>query len=387
MYLKHFCSVLFSQNVRQHCYRKDTLRLLCTTMASESSVVTRDEMHDFIIRCMEKVGTKREHAQALADLLVAADYRGHYSHGLNRLDMYVKDIKAKMCVSDKEPEIVKETAATALVNGNNLLGPVVGKFCIDVAIKKAKEAGIGWVSAYGSNHFGIAGWYAIRAMEQGLIGMAFTNTSPLMVPTRARKPILGTNPISCAAPANNGDSFVLDMATTAVALGKLEINERKGLEIPLGWGCDVNGKATKNPSEATGLMPLGGTEECSGYKGYGLSMMVEVFCGILAGAQFGSNIRKWKTTDRIADLGQCFVAIDPNAFAPGFTDRISELNATLRNQEPAAGEEEVLVPGDPERKHMDKCNALGGIPYHTNQITYANNLASELGIQPLKTLN
>ncbi|KAH9515408.1 hypothetical protein Btru_014379 [Bulinus truncatus] len=387
MHLADFSRFFLSQNVRQFCFHKVSLRLFSTTMASESPVVTRDEMHSFIVRCMEKVGTKTNHANALADLLVAADYRGHYSHGLNRLDMYVKDIQSKMCVSDNEPEIVKETAATALVNGNNLLGPVVGKFSIDVAIKKAKEAGIGWVSAKGSNHFGIAGWYAMRAMEQGLIGMAFTNTSPLMVPTRGRKPILGTNPISCAAPANNGDSFVLDMATTAVALGKLEINERKGLEIPLGWGCDVNGKATKNPSEATGLMPLGGTEECSGYKGYGLSMMVEVFCGVLAGAHFGSNIRKWKTTDKIADLGQCFVAIDPSAFAPGFTDRISELNGILRGQEPAEGEEEVLVPGDPERKHMDKCDKLGGIPYHPNQITYANNIAAELGITPLKTFN
>ncbi|XP_005099922.1 uncharacterized oxidoreductase YjmC [Aplysia californica] len=340
------------------------------------------EMHAFVIRCMTKAGAKTSHSSALADLLVAADYRGHYSHGLNRLDMYVKDIQAGITVSDKEPEILKETAATAYVDGNNVLGPVVGKYCIDVAIRKAKDAGIGWVTAKGSNHFGIAGWYAMRAMEQGLIGMAFTNTSPLMVPTRAKKSTLGTNPIACAAPANNGDSFVLDMATTAVALGKLELNERKGLEIPIGWGCDTDGKATPDPSKASGLMPLGGTEECSGYKGYGLAMMVEIFCGILAGADFGPNIRRWKTTEREANLGQCFVAIDPSAFAPGFSDRLSQLNDSLRNLEPSEEQSKVLVAGDPERKHMEKCDQQGGILYHENQIKYARDLATKLDIEP-----
>jgi len=354
-------------------------------MAGEGRVAM-PEMHDFMVRCMQKSGAKSEHCNALADLLVAADYRGHYSHGLNRLDMYVRDIQTGITVSDKEPEVIKETAATAYVNGNNVLGPVVGKFCMDIAIKKAKEAGIGWVTAKGSNHFGIAGWYAMRAMEQDLIGMAFTNTSPLMVPTRAKKAALGTNPIACAAPANNGDSFVLDMATTAVALGKLELNERKGIQIPLGWGCDTEGKATPEPAQATGLMPLGGTEECSGYKGYGLAMMVELFCGILGGADFGPNIRRWKTTDREANLGQCFVAIDPSAFAPGFSDRMSQLNDYLRGMEQSESDSKVLVPGDPERIHMEESDTNGGILYHANQIKMARNLASELGIEPPKVV-
>lgn len=354
-------------------------------MASRT-VVALEEMHQFVIRCMEAVGTKQEHASALADLLVAADYRGHFSHGLNRLDMYVNDVKTGICRHDKEPEIVKETAATALVDGNNLLGPVVGKFCTDLAIKKAKESGVGWVSARGSNHFGIAGWYAMRAMEHGMMGLAFTNTSPLMVPTRAVQPSLGTNPIACAAPANNGDSFVLDMATTAVALGKIEINERKGLDIPLGWGCDDKGKPTTKPSQATGLMPLGGTEECSGYKGYGLAMLVEIFCGIMAGADFGPNVRRWKNTEKEANLGQCFIVVDTSAFAPGFSDRLSSLSTSLRNLDPSEGQEKVLIPGDPEKVHMEKCNKQGGIEYHPNQIDFANDLAKKLNIQPVQTL-
>ncbi|KAK6165965.1 hypothetical protein SNE40_022767 [Patella caerulea] len=355
----------------------------------KESVVPNKEFHNFVVRCMEAVHTKHEHAVSLADLLVSADYRGHYSHGLNRLDMYVKDIKVGMTRHDMEPTITKETVSTALVNGNNLLGPVVGKFCIDLAIQKAKETGIAWVVANDSNHFGIAGWYSIRAMEQGMLGMAFTNTSPLMVPTRARKPTLGTNPLTLAAPANNGDSMVLDMATTSVALGKIELSDRKGQDIPVGWGCDETGKPCKNPGrvvESGGLMPLGGDENTAGYKGYGLGMMVEVFCGILAGSNFGPNVRSWKTHDKKANLGQCFVAIDPTAFAPGFTDRMSELIDHCRNLEPATGQSEVLVPGDPERNHMKECDKLGGIPYHPNQIKYANELAEQLKIEPMKVL-
>jgi len=351
-------------------------------MAGAEGRIALKEMHAFMVRCMQKAGAKVDHSTSLADLLLAADYRGHYSHGLNRLDMYVRDIQTGITVSDKEPEIVKETAATAFVDGNNVLGPVVGKYCIDLAIKKAKEAGIGWVTAKGSNHFGIAGWYAIRAMEQGMIGMAFTNTSPLMVPTRAKQPALGTNPIACAAPANNGDSFVLDMATTAVALGKIELNERKGIEIPIGWGCDSEGKSTPDPSNAKGLMPLGGEENTSGYKGTGLAQMVEIFCGVLAGADFGPNIRRWKTTEREANLGQCFVAIDPSAFAPGFTDRLSSLNDHIRNMDSSDPDKDVMVAGDPERKHMAECDQLGGIPYHANQIKFALDLAAQLEIQP-----
>lgn len=294
-----------------------------------------------------------------------------------------------MVAVDAEPSIVKQTAATALVDGNNLFGPTVGKFAMDIAVQKAKEAGVGWVSVKGSNHFGIAGYYSIRAMEQGMLGMAFTNTSPKMVPTRAREMALGTCPISLAAPANNGDSMVLDMATTVVALGKAEVKKTLHEQIPLGWGVDKNGKPTADPDEVLGeggLLPLGGLEETSGYKGYGLNLMVEIFCGILSGSAFGPFIRQWALHDGISDLGQCFIAINPEAFAPGFSDRMSQLLDHCRNLEPVEGETEVLVPGDPERQHMAKCDRLGGIPYKHKQIQWADDLAAQHGVQPLKRL-
>lgn len=351
-------------------------------------IVTRDEIHSFCVRSLEKLGAVTSHACVLADLLVSADYRGHFSHGLNRLEYYMDDLKLKLVASvETEPEIVKQTAATALVDGHNLLGPVVGKFAMDLAIQKAKEAGIGWVSVRGSNHFGIAGWYSMRAMEQGLLGMAFTNTSPKLVPTRARTPTLGTNPLSMAAPANNGDGMVLDMATTAVALGKVEMKRILQQEVPRGWGVDENGKPSRDPdtilSDKGGLFPLGGTEETSGYKGYGLSLMVEIFCGVLSGSAYGHNIRQWHLHNGVADLGQCFVAIDPGVFAPGFTDRLTDLLNQCRALQPADGETEVLVPGDTEKQHMARCDELGGIAYSRKQVDWADDLAKRNGVPPL----
>ncbi|CAB4006593.1 uncharacterized oxidoreductase -like isoform X1, partial [Paramuricea clavata] len=166
-------------------------------------LVNIEEVSKFVQRCMCCVGTNPEHARQLAELLVAADCRGHFSHGLNRLEMYVRDVKEGTTLPDGQPIIDKETVSTALVNANNILGPVSSNFCMDLAMKKAKETGVGWVTCHGANHFGIAGYYSMKAAKQGLIGMAMTNTFPLMVPTRAK-------------------TKTLDMATTSAALGKAE---------------------------------------------------------------------------------------------------------------------------------------------------------------------
>ncbi|XP_048401566.1 uncharacterized oxidoreductase YjmC-like isoform X3 [Stegostoma tigrinum] len=337
---------------------------------------------------MKAVGAQSSHGSALAKVLVEGDYRGHYSHGLNRLDIYLKDLETGICAKDGEPLIEKSTVATALVNGNNLIGPVVGNFCMDLAIQKAKDVGVGWVSAYGSNHYGIAGFYSMQALKHSLIGITCTNTSPLVVPTRGKKCTLGTNPISVAAPALNGDSFVLDMATSAVALGKIEVHQRHGKKIPVGWGCDSKGNGTTDPVEVLkggGLLPLGGNEAAGGYKGYGLSLMVEVFGGILSGSLYSENIRPWKETNRVANLGQCFIAINPNCFASGFEERMSDLLKIHRSLEQSEPGLPVLVPGDPEVLHITECEHHGGIPYHVNVINFMNSVAKDLGVNLIPT--
>lgn len=226
-------------------------------------------------------------------------------------------------------------------------------------------------------------------MKQGFIGLSSTNTSPLMCPTRAMEAGLGTNPISFAAPADNGDSFVLDMATTAVAVGKIEIQRRKGAEVPLGWAHDTQGNMTTNADLAftsSSLAPLGGNEITSGFKGYGLGAMVEVLCGILAGANFSTKVRKWTHagSDSEANLGQFFMAIDPKCFAPGFTGRMSELNDILRNLTPIDPSNPVLIAGDPERNHMKKVDVVGGVYYTENQIRTCNELSERLGVAPIR---
>ncbi|XP_065338311.1 uncharacterized oxidoreductase YjmC [Cloeon dipterum] len=356
---------------------------------SGSNIIPVAEVTRFTVDCLRAAKVSPSHAQMLADVLVAADYRGHYSHGMNRLEMYVNDVKTGICDGSAVPIIVKSTSATALVDGKNAIGPVVGNFCMQLAIKKAKETGVGWVASKGSNHYGIASWYSLQAVEQGMIGLSFTNTSPLMSPTRAKVPALGTNPLTLAAPGKDGDSFVLDMATTAVALGKLEVQRRKNEPLPSGWAQDETGAETTNAARAVTrgtLLPLGGTEISSGYKGFGLSFLVELLCGVLSGATYGPHIRRWMTTDRSADLGQCYIAVNPEAFGPGFPDRLQDLMDCIRNLEPSDPSLPVLVAGDPERMCMALNDKQGGIKYHDSQLIACKALANTLNVIPLRPL-
>ncbi|XP_015111575.1 uncharacterized protein LOC107037512 [Diachasma alloeum] len=353
-------------------------------------LITKDEVVRFVAECMQRVGTDGNHSKIVAHHLMTADYRGHFSHGMNRMPMYVRDIESKRTDPHGEPKIINDFQATALVDGQNGLGQVIGKFSMELAIKKAKTFGIGMVSARGSNHYGICGYYSLMATDECLIGFTCTNTSPLLVPTRSTTASLGTNPLSLAMKTHDArDEFVLDMATTAVALGKIEVAVTKGQEIPEGWALGKDGKVTKNPAEAyetTKLMPLGGSQENSGYKGYGLATMVEVLCGVLSGSHFGKNIRRWKEDDRIANLGHCFMAIDPKVFAPGAGERLGQLLGELRELPTADGDEGVLVAGDPERKAMRRVDQEGGIRYHENQIKICDGVAKKLGVTPLRSV-
>ncbi|XP_016934363.2 uncharacterized oxidoreductase YjmC [Drosophila suzukii] len=377
-----------AQAPNAHANASDFSTTIRTMSSAAPKLVAVAESRRFMIDCFKAVKVPQAHAEAQADLLVAADHRGHFSHGMNRLEMYINDLAINSTDGGAVPKILKETPATAWVDGLNGLGAVVGNYCMDLAIKKAKTVGVGWVCAKGSNHYGMAGWYAIRAMEQGLVGMSMTNTSPLMAPTRAKEAALGTNPLSLGANATNGDKFLLDMATTAVAVGKIEIQRRKGAPLPDGWAQDPNGAVT-NDAElgfSTGcLMPLGGSELTSGYKGYGLGAMVDILTGVMSGANYSTQVRKWTHAgaDSAADLGQVFIAVDPNCFAPNFEERMTDFNCRLRGTTPTDPSKPVLLAGDKERNGMADVDAAGGIQYLENQLKTCANLAEKLNIKPL----
>jgi len=357
-------------------------------MKAAKSYIPVPELQRFGEDCLVAVGACREHAAEHIAVLVEADKRGHYSHGFNRLrGHYVADIRSKICDPNARPSIVKQTASTALIDGNNSLGAVVGNFAMGVAIEKAKETGVGWVTVKGSNHFGIAGHYSAQALQQNMLGMAFTNGSPYVAPTRSATSTLSTLPVSLASPGLEDDHMLLDMATSAAAVGKMELARTHGTLLPEGWALDKEGQPTTVPEKALPSgggcgLPLGGPEVTSGYKGYGLALLVEIFCGILSGSDWGPHIRKWKVQDQIANLGQCFVAIDPGAFTDDFNVRMQSLMDTCRGLSPIDPELPVLVPGDRGRSREEAVDQRGGILYKDEQIKNMLELAEELKVKP-----
>ncbi|CAG9864222.1 unnamed protein product [Phyllotreta striolata] len=389
--IKTFTFLFSSSTKSARCCERDFIRKMSLSPNKDErpKITPLKESRRFMIDCLKAVGAQQKHAEIVADNLLEADHRGHYSHGMNRLENYINDVEKGFSVANATPTIEKETTATAVVNANNGFGAVSGQFCMDLAIKKAEEAGIGIVTSHNANHYGIAGIYCLQALKKGLIGFSCTNTSPLMVPTRAKKAALGTNPIALGVPGLQGDDFLLDFATTAVAVGKIEIQQRKHQPIPEGWALNENGRVETDSTKAfaaSRLLPLGGVEKTSGYKGYGLGMLVEIFCGILSGSSYGPNIRSWTNPNAKANLGHCFMALDPKAFAEGVEERMSDLMNTIRNMEPVDPSLPVLVHGDAERNHMEKVQKLGGLSYVYNQHETNKRLAERLNVAPMQSI-
>ncbi|KAL4721339.1 hypothetical protein ACJJTC_006485 [Scirpophaga incertulas] len=348
-----------------------------------------EEVRRFMEESLKAVGAPEEAAKAQTDLLLHADTVGHFSHGLNRLAFYINDIKHEATNPKAVPKIIKETEATAWVDGGDALGATVANFCMKIAIKKAKDSGAAVVCAKNCNHFGMAGYWALQAAKVGCVGMAFTNSSPNLVPTRAKEPVLGTNPIALFAPGLEDEYIGIDMATTAVAFGKVEVQMFKEEPLKEGWALDVNGQPTTDPKEAMKsgrLMPLGGEETNGGYKGYALSALVEVLCSGLAGSKPSHDVRLWSPdgTAGPPNLGQCFIVINPFYFAPGFESRVSGCMKHWNNLEPVDPSLPVLAPGDKERKQAEETTKKGTINYAPNVIEHYLKLAKEIGVEPMK---
>jgi LDH2 family malate/lactate/ureidoglycolate dehydrogenase len=318
---------------------------------------------DFSKEIFLRIGCPEEDATVASKVLLSADLRGVDSHGVARLSGYVRLWEAGRINSKPKVRIVHETPSTAVVDGDSGLGLVVAPKAMATAIEKAKNVGTGWVSTKNSNHYGIAGYHAMMALQHDMIGMSMTNASPLVSPTHSLERLLGTNPIAVAIPAKNQPPFVADFATTTAANGKLEMLQRKGLEAPLGWIQNKKGIQTPNAhelKEGGALLPLGGDREHGSHKGYCLGSIVDIFSAVLSGANYGPWVPPFVSflplpEDPVGEgIGHFFGAMRVDAFRPAdeFKSHMDNWIERFRSAEAIEGEK-VLIPGDPERE-MEK---------------------------------
>ncbi|HPW56322.1 MAG: Ldh family oxidoreductase [Thermoanaerobaculaceae bacterium] len=336
----------------------------CCICATPNRVLPSD-LEDFTANILVANGVPASEARLVARNLVAADERGIPSHGVARLGRYLSGIKQKTIRPGVEMTVVEPAPALAVVDAHNGLGQVAGELGIRLAIDKAMAHGISAVTVKHSNHYGIAGFYALQAVDEGMIGISLTNSAPLVVPTFGAEMVLGTNPISLGAPCRRFPAFLLDMATSVVPRGKIEVYDRAAKQMPVGWAVDEIGYDCQNPGQVLrnliertggGILPLGGRgEEYGGYKGYGLSLMVDILCGVLSGAGYGPNVddvhgNPAAGTTAFPDVGHFFAVIDIARFMPvdEFTARMDDYIERLKGSRKALGEETIFVHGEKE---------------------------------------
>lgn len=322
-------------------------------------------LRDWTAAVVRSIGTPPDIADDVAEVLLASDRRAIASHGTARLPQYVSLVEAGVMDPAARPVIVRERPALVLMSAQNGWGHHAGRVAVDLAIERAREAGAATVVVRRSNHYGIAGWYALRVAAQGFIGVSLTNSSPLVAPTRSRVALLGTNPIAVAAPAGRFGTLCLDMATSTVPRGRIEVAARRGWTLPGGWAIDEEGYPATTPDAALAgaLQPLGGTEETGGYKGYGLSLVVELLTGILGASAFGPNVISLFSTAGSADNGQAFLVLDPRVIDDepgGFEQRLETLLGQLVASPTIPGAPgPVLFPGQPEAEAERRADERG----------------------------
>jgi len=330
-----------------------------------------NQLKEFTHSVFIKMGCSEKHSETASKTLVSADLRGVDSHGVARLSGYVRLWEANRINPTPDIRIIHETPSTAVVDGDAGLGLVVGPISMQIAMEKARNVGTGWVSVKDTNHFGIAGYHSMLALEEDMIGISMTNASPLVAPTWSKERMLGTNPIAVAIPAGEEPPFVADFATTTAANGKLEILQRKNESAPLGWVQDQEGNSTTDAlgvKKGGALLPLGGDREHGSHKGYCLGSIVDIFSAVLSGASFGPWAPPFVSFLPVADdmpgegLGHFFGAMRVDAFQPkeNFKANMDKWIKRFRSAETVEGQDSVLIPGDPERV-MEKERLKTGI--------------------------
>ncbi len=350
--------------------------------------------YDYLLRFTREVflgmGCSESDSDVIADVFLAAELRGHSSHGMIRIKDYFQLWKAGRINVSPSVRVVHESPSTAVVDGDNAVGMVAAGRSMEIAIEKARNAGTGWVATKNSNHFGIAGYYAMMALRHDMIGICLTNANPLVAPTFSISRMMGTNPVAVAIPALSQPPFIADFATTPIARGKLAVSEKKGEKVALGFVQDKSGKPSDNPGilkEGGSMVTLGGDRLHGSHKGYCMSAIVDIFSALLSGANFGPfvppsvaylPVLEKKTGE---GTGHFFGAMRIDAFqtSDDFKRKMDEWIETFRSATPADGQEKILIPGDPEREAEERIRKDGivVIPAIENDLEA---IAMDLGI-------
>ena len=358
------------------------------------STVRADTLAAFCVRVFEKMGVPSNDARITAEVLVQANLRGIDSHGVARLARYVNGLRDGVMLAAPEIKTVVETPSTVTLDAGAGLGQPVSHRAMTMAIQKAQEVGCGFATVRNSNHFGIAGYYAMMALEHDMIGIATTNAAVLVVPTFGRDAMYGTNPIALAVPAGEERPFVMDMATSTVPRGKLEVYHRQGKELPLGWATDEQGVPTSDAGHVLdnlikraggGLLPLGGAGELlSGHKGYGLGLMVEILSAVLPGAAFLTSVYPRDAAGRPlpANLGHFFGAWRLDAFRQpeGVKADMDDFIRELKGGNLAEGATRIYVHGEKEFEEAER-RSRDGIPLEAKVEASLKQIATELAVE------
>lgn len=346
-------------------------------------VVANGALEHFATELLLAARVPRPNAELTARMLVAANLRGIDSHGVHLLSYYLKQIDAGTVSATNEGRVASESGACLAYDGENGLGQIVARRCCEHAVRLAREHGISIVAAREANHFGACFWWAREIAQHGMLGFVFCNASSLVAPWQGRVAKFGTNPICLAVPPSGTDGqepFLLDMATTTVAANKIfKAYINRQAEIPAGWAMDKEGAPTTDTVAAyNGLVsPLGG------YKGYGLAMMVEILSSVLSGGAIASELGGIRFVDKPVRVSHCYLAIDVARFLPlaDFNERIARLVEIMKSTPPAKGFDEVLMPGEPE-KRMEAQRLREGIPIPDGNWQDLVEAAERLGVAP-----
>ena len=335
-------------------------------------------------------GIPKSYAELAAEVLSLSDVRGIDSHGVARLHTYFDMLTLGKINPKPNIKIVRDKKSVCTVDGDNGLGLVVGPKANEIAMNKADTHGSGWVSVCNTNHYGIASYYSLKALERDMIGWSMTNTTKLVAPLWGAERMLGTNPISIAFPGSKNLPIVIDLATSAAAYGKIEIAKRKGAPVPKGWIINNQGEMTTDPNDMINggaLLPLGSERELGGHKGYALSAMVDILTSVLSGANWGPFAPPFALRQEIPSrsvgkgIGHFFGAMQIDGFmeVDEFKKRIDEWIEVFRNTKPAKGTTGVIIPGDPEHAE-EAIRRKDGVPLIEAVVNDLKDISKQTGI-------